>query len=459
MDWGSETTGEADPYVALLRRKSEVRWFAIAVVGIVFLELGFSLLLAPGLKDEIGARYSIGNVDNYYSLAKNISHGMGYRFTPDTTLTLMREPGYPYFLAALMHEFDNYHFAAIVANVLMTALSALLIFNLARLLSPARWVPVIAPIIYMLHPGVVLAELRTGVEVPFTLLSLCFLLFLRTAVCTESAGSYLKAGIALGITTYVRSTALLFPTFLIFYGLLFHRDWRAVLRSALRAVLVLACALFVLTPWIVRNYMLVGKFIPTASVQGVAMQAGNYLCVHADGKKEFVDLDYEAADVRNKLATEQGYKFKDSEDSYYQFFYDPHDEVKFNSFLGAQVVQQYLQSPTLFVKCASENVFNFWFRGKNSTTTMANVAVQSTYLILALAGIYVGFRKMHKPTLWLMLLFVLYTMAIYVPIHAQARYSIPIMPILSILAAVPICKLLFRGRHRRAVSEPRPAVP
>jgi 4-amino-4-deoxy-L-arabinose transferase-like glycosyltransferase len=458
MDRSSETAVAADPSAAILRRKVEMRWFAIAVIGIVLLELGFSLLLASGLKDEINPRYSIGNVDNYYSLAKNISHGRGYRFTPDTTLTLMREPGYPYFLAALMHEFDDYHRAAVVANILMTALSALLIFNLARLLSPARWVPVIAPIIYMLHPGVILAELRTGVEVPFTFLSLSFLLFLRTAVCTESIGSYMKAGIALGVTTYVRSTALLFPIFLIFYGLLFHRDWRSVLRSASRAVLVLACALLVLTPWIVRNYMLVGKFVPTASVQGVAMQVGNYLCVHADGKKEFVDLDYEAADVRNKLAAEQGYKFKDSEDSYYQLFYDPHDEVKFNSFLGAQVVRQYIQSPTLFVKCASENVFNFWFQGKNRSTTMANVAVQSAYLILALAGIFLGFREMHKPTLWLMLLFVVYTMAVYVPIHAQARYSIPIMPILSILAAMPIGKLMVRGLHRAGVSEPQSAV-
>jgi 4-amino-4-deoxy-L-arabinose transferase-like glycosyltransferase len=439
-----ETTA---PAAIALPRKGELRWLAIAVLCIAMLKLGFVLALVSGFKDQINPLYSIGHVDNYYSLAKNISHGRGYRFTPDTTLTLMREPGYPYFLAALVHEFDDYNRAAVIANLLLTSLTALLIFKLARLLTSIAWVAVVAPILYMLHPGIIVAELRTGVEVPFTFLLLIFLILLRYAVGSNAWSAYVKAGIALGFTTYVRSTALLFPTFLVAYGLLFHPDWRSVLRYAARAALVLACALLVLSPWIIRNYMLVGKFVPTASVQGVAMQAGYYLCVHADGKKEFVDLDNEAAEARKKLAAEQGYKFQGD---YYQLFYDPHDEVTFNSFLGAQVVQQYIQSPATFVKCASENVFNFWFQGKNRSTTMANIAIQSFYLILALTGIFLGFREVNKPTLWLLLLFVLYTMAVYVPIHAQARYSIPIIPILSIFAAISISKLAGRMFPRRA---------
>jgi len=91
------------------QRKRELRAVVIAVLCIAMLKLGFVLVLVSGFKDQINPLYSIGNVDNYYSLAKNISHGRGYRFTPDTTLTLMREPGYPYFLAVLVHEFDDYH--------------------------------------------------------------------------------------------------------------------------------------------------------------------------------------------------------------------------------------------------------------------------------------------------------------------------------------------------------------
>lgn len=237
---------------------------------------------------------------------------------------------------------------------------------------------------------------------------------------------------------------MLFPVLLICHGLVFDRGWRSVLRSVSRAVLVIVCALLILSPWIIRNYELVGKFVPTASVQGIAMQVGNYQCLHADGRKEFVDLDFEAADMRAKIATEQGYKFTGG---YYQFFYDPRDEVKFSNFLGEQVVHQYLHSPAVFLKCASENVFNFWFQGKTRAATTVNVVIQSSYLGLAIVGILIGFKQMHKPTLSLMLLLVLYTMAVYAPIHAQARYSIPIMPLLSIFASIPLSALMFRRFH------------
>lgn len=117
-------------------RDAKLRRFLIITAVIVALKLGAGLILASGLQDEIKPRYSIGAVDNYQSIAKNIVSGAGYRFTPDTALTLMREPGYPYFLAGLIQVFDDYHRASMVANILMTALSAFLIFNLTRLLTP-----------------------------------------------------------------------------------------------------------------------------------------------------------------------------------------------------------------------------------------------------------------------------------------------------------------------------------
>ncbi len=438
--------GTAGPTAAPANRSDELRWFLIAAVAIGVVKLALAFVLMSAYKGDVGPRYSIGAVDNYQSLAKNIVNGNGYRFTPDTTLTLMREPGYPFFLAGLMQAFDDYHTASVIANVVLTALAGYLIFLMTRLLIPDRWVAVIAPILYMVHPGVFVAELRSGVEVLFTFLMLAFLLLLRTAICSESTAGYVKAGVALGVATYVRSTALLFPVFLVLQGLLFRRDWRSVALSVLRAVLVIGCALFVLTPWIVRNYELVGRFVPTASVQGIAMQVGNYQCIHADGIKQFVDLDLEAMDERNKIAAEQGYRFKGL---YYQLFYDPHDEVKFSDFLANQVIHEYLRSPATLVKCATENVFNFWFQGKDRPTTRLNMVIQVPYMLLALAGIYLGFRRMHAPTMALLLLLLLYTMAVYAPMHAQARYSIPIMSILAIFAAVPFGMILARYTRSR----------
>ena len=302
-----------------------------------------------------------------------------------------------------------------------------------------RWVPFIAALLFMLHPGVIVAEQRNGIEIPFTLLLLGFLLLTRKALSSDSLVDYVKVGVTLGAISLVRSTALLFPTFLVFYGYIFNGGWRSVIRSVASIALIFACALLAMSPWIVRNYALVGQFIPTASVQGIAMQAGNYICVHENDepKKTFHQLDDDAAEVRNTLATQQGYRFKAS---YYQYFYDAHDEVKFNSSLAAAVVDQYRRSPSLFIRCASENVFNFWFQGKDDRATIANMIVELPFMLLAVAGAVLGWRQIHKPTFGLCALFLVYTLGVYIPIHAQARYSIPIMPLLAILAAIPIAR-------------------
>lgn len=432
-------TSPSVPIEARAERRAERRLLAIAVAVIFCAKCLFALVLVPHFKDQINPEYSVGNVDNYVSLAKSLENGDGYRFFPETSLTLMREPGFPYYLATLKSYFDHFQKIAVVLNIVFSSLCAVLIFHLARSMVAIRWVPVIAAFVFMLHPGVIVAEQRNGIEIPFTLLLLGFLLLTRKALSSDSLVDYVKVGVALGAISLVRSTALLFPTFLIFYGFIFKGGWPSVIRSVPRIALIFACALLAMSPWILRNYALVGKFIPTASVQGIAMQAGNYICVHENDepKKTFHQLDDDAADVRNTLARQQGYRFKAS---YYQYFYDAHDEVRFNGSLASAVVDQYRRSPSLFVRCASENIFNFWFQGKDNRATIANMMVQLPFLLLAIAGALLGWRHLDKPTFGLFALFVVYTLGVYIPIHAQARYSIPIMPLLTVLAAIPIAR-------------------
>jgi hypothetical protein len=253
----------------------------------------------------------------------------------------------------------------------------------------------------------------------------------------------------------VRSTALLFPVFLVPLALIFRGGWPSLVRSALSAAAVLIGALLALSPWIIRNYGLVGKFIPTASVQGVSMQVGDYICTHADSPMNLGDLDLAAADARNALASEQGYRFRPA---YYQMFYDPRDEVAFNDSLARQVVQHYRASPALFARCAAKNVFNFWFAGKTPRSTLVNVCVQSTFLLVALCGVLLEYRRLDRVTLAMLLLFVAYTMCVYAPIHALARYSVPLVPILAILAAIPICRLIRAGSRDRS-ARPSQTVP
>jgi hypothetical protein len=65
-------------------------------------------------------------------------------------------------------------------------------------------------------------------------------------------------------------------------------------------------------------------------------------------------------------------------------------------------------------------------------------------------GLIMGFRRSERPIVFCMFLFALYSIAVCAPIHAEARYSVPLLPILVIFAAIPLSRLVDRLRHRQA---------
>src|SRR6202050_52191 len=395
----------------------------LALIFAVFaLKLAFVAVVLPHYEVQLSPTYGIDRGDLYDRLAKSLLNGEGYRFTPDTAPTLLREPGYPIFLVAIS-SLTGYSVTLVrIANLVLTSLSAWLVAVLVHRLTTHRAAYFLGPMLFMLHPGVLIADLRVGVEPLFTLLLLCFLLTLSSALRSRKTSGFLIAGIALGFVVSVRSTALLFPLFLPLYFLIWDR-LHARPTYVLKQLAALYCAcLFVLTPWILRNYALVQQFVPTASVFGTSVHSGYYMCTHEDSDKTRAELDVEAALLRGHLAQAQGYRVQRR---YYQFFYEARDEVAFNRFLAKTVFRQYLDSPQLFARCASENAFNFWFRGKDRTVTRVNILVQLPYLAFGVLGMLFCMRRSDPATLGPLLFHLAYGVGIYVPLLAPARYSIP----------------------------------
>jgi hypothetical protein len=161
--------------------------------------------------------------------------------------------------------------------------------------------------------------------------------------------------------------------------------------------------------------------------------------------QQLYDVDGAGADERLALARQQGYRYKDMDDLYYIYFYDVRDEVKFNSYLGDRVMQAYKRSPVLLASCMAKNAFNFWFAGKNWTSTMLNAVVQLPYMLLGFAGLVIALRSAGARQATVLGLFVAYTMAVYMPIIAEARYSVHVLPILSVFAA--LCLWTLRARR------------
>ena len=406
---------------------------AILVHGIVL------FLVIPAFTSRLMPFYGQdGYIDGYDLIAANLVAGNGYRFYPATARTLMREPGYPMLLAGIRLVFGSAFVAVKLVNMLLALAVAWMMTLIARRLSSNQTMILAAPLLYLFHPGTIIAESRGGVEILFTSLITLFMLTLYRAIEHNRRWDYVVSGAVLGLAVVVKSTPLLFPIVLLIYFIVCRRGWAPKLAASGRIVLMVITTLVVLSPWIIRNYELTGQFVPTASVLGVSAHAGQYICMHLDNNKSWMQLDREAARERAQLATQLGYPFED--DVYYQSFYNSKNELQFSAYLMTKVVHEYKMSPMLFVRCVRSNMFNFWCAGKTVRSTRANIAIQLPYLVLAIMGVLACVRNGQASIIGLLVVFIIYFVAVYVPILAQARYSMPLIPFLSIFAGCALAE-------------------
>jgi 4-amino-4-deoxy-L-arabinose transferase-like glycosyltransferase len=400
----------------------------------------------PALGKFLSPRYNVGFMDLYDLIAKNLVQGNGYRVEADMGETMLREPGYPLFLA-LVFKIGGYHIeAARLANLLLAFGVAFVTMRLTRRVTGDEVTPLIAALLFLFYPGTLISEARGGIEIAFAFAVVLSLLALDRAVQKGALPGYLVAGLLLGLTVLVRSVVLAFPLFLLVYLLLTANGMGERVKMVIRiAVLVLGIAA-VMLPWVVRNYTLVREFVPTATVAGVSAQEGQYTCQHLSLGSNFYELQREAGRERNELTDRLGIRYKNT---YYQTFYDARDELAFDRSLLQSVAMEYRKEPALLARCAGMNLFfNFWFLGRTWHTTWLNMLVQVPLLALSLSGILVLCKRALLQKMGIMLTFVLYVPLVQAPIIAHARHSMAVVPFLMILASVSLLSIWHTSRRK-----------
>jgi 4-amino-4-deoxy-L-arabinose transferase-like glycosyltransferase len=373
--------------------------------------------------------------DLYDFIAKNLAQGYGYRVEPYMGDTMLREPGYPLLIAAMYKVGGYSNQMPRLACILLAFAAALILLRLTRNITGNWTVALIAALLFLLYPGILVAEARAGNDIPCVFAMVLFMDVLYRAVGKGSLWLYGVAGLLLGIAALIRSEVLLFPLFLLGYFIFTSQGWGARVKAVLRTGAIVVGTLVAMSPWIIRNYVLVHEFVATDTLGGVAEQEGLFTCEHLSQYDGFHSAQRAAGRERAEIARQLGLQFEGS--YYYQFFYTPQDEMKFNRALQSRVLAEYRSHPEILVGCSAQNLFyKFWFLGKTPQATQMNMLVQFPLLVIAFGGLIVLYVLGLLRNAAIILLYIAYVQIIHAPIIAHARHSMLVVAFLAVPSAV-----------------------
>lgn len=415
-------------------------------IGIALLALKLVLILVavPALDLALPGQYQIHQFpDEYDDIALNLVTGNDYRAFPDTTRTMIREPGFVVLLAAVFWSFPGNLKAVQVVNLILSLMAAVGTFTLAKRVGVARGPAMGAAAIFLFHPAVILAESRGGVDILYALMAIVVVILLVSVVDQPSPKAFAALGGALGAACLVKSTLMLLPGFLLPFLLVKGRKEGA--RVLGRFALLCGAMALVMSPWVLRNYVLSGAFVPTMTLAGSIAQEGLWATQHGGSGRDFASVGYEAAAARAAFAAREGLRFRSGGalGGWHPIFFTPQDEIAFDRRLLSSVAHQYAGQPALLFRTIANNSWRFWIQGRTRTATALNAVLVVPLLALAIAGLWPArARGLRVAPL---LVFSAYFFSAHLPLQGLARYHIPLIPVLSILGFVTL-SVLFEKR-------------
>ncbi len=406
---------------------------AAVVVKAAVLFLVFPALIA---RHPVGAEIF---PDGYDLIASNLASGNGYRTYADTSLTMLRTPGYVVVLAGLFSIFGNSLLPVQVMNFVFSILTALLVFGIARRVVRSDLVGIIAAAIVFLHPGTIVADSRGGPESMLMLFIALSLWLCEIAVRNLRLRDFAWLGLAFGGMMLIKSSvALIFPGVAV---VAIQKYWRSDRLRAVVSGFTLAgvVAGFCMTPWIARNLSVSGKFVPTMTVGGLAAFQGQYVVKNLFSGKDHGVLVEEASRKQGEIAKEMNLPMKGF---CFPQFYSVADEVLYYSELGRRARKDYAESPSLVARAVAYNAVAFWVQGRTARATAANAVIAVPLLLMVAFGARSAWKQGRDISV--LIVFSLCFILPHLLIMSMARYYIPLLPALSVLAAVPLASALSR---------------
>ncbi|HYL95720.1 MAG TPA: glycosyltransferase family 39 protein [Terriglobales bacterium] len=343
------------------------------------------------------------------AIAGSIAAGHGFRspFCAACGPTAWVGPIYPLLLAGIFKVFGTYTnlsaFVSLAVNSLFGAVNALVIFQIARDIFDRR-VALISSWAWAVLPYAIFWPTHWiwDTSLSALLLSTAFLLTLRLEGETDWRKWF---GFGLFWAVIALTNAALLSFLPVSVGWLYwHLRQRPVGRTFAVAALVIAFALGI-SPWVVRNYLAFGSFVPLRSDLGEELYAGNH-----EGSN---GLYYEVKRWNLSELQRAG-------------------EVRFVAERRRMALQFITTRPGDFAIFTAKRIGYFWCDlpwgwHVPHFGTGTRQALHFGFALTSFWGVWEAYKRKRKGTLLFLALFVVYPLVYYIT-HVQPRFQHPITP-------------------------------
>lgn len=385
---------------------------------------------------------------------------------------VIRTPGYPAFVAVIYRLFGQRTLPVAIAQALVFVLICLLVFTTARRVAGER-VATLAAFMTALFPPLPYYGALVLTEVWTTFVLMLAMLACLRAIGRDRFSDFILAGVLFSATTMVRPAFVLLPFGLaIAMPLLVASERSRPRRLGQWGAFALAAAL-TLTPWFTYNYVYLGSFtLSPAGGIGRGLWEGTWQgrwsgrshndltqTAALDIGAEEVDRRTREIAAREAVAPDQMLAYVHEWRDIRKIWETPTDpmeraraRVVADQHYRRAAVQHIRQDPWGWVqRRLTRGLFILWASDIPVRYTDINqldpLAIRLFWLVqvlllgLAAAGLAVLVHQRRFTAAALLVLPLLYVTGVHLPLLCETRQSLPVKPLIILLAAIAVSAL------------------
>ena len=393
----------------------------------------FCFLIYPKIGKGIDLNF---DGEGYQKIALNILSGKGFYFSEgdDPVLsshgrpTLLRPPLYPYFISCVYYLFGFKPHIIVVCHIIINSLMIYFVYRIAKMVFHEK-AAILSSFICAFYLPFIWFLSRLYNENIFNFLLVCSMFYVIQVFCNLSLINSIILGILIGLASLCKGQMMLFP-FVLLPGLIYRYRGEKTKFCKHYAIILISFVL-ILSPWVIRNYVVSGKFVPAQFGGAVHFMRGN------ESAKMNIGFFHQNHGIAMKKAFE---KEKQIIDQFESLNKRKITEIELDGIFNKIAFNYIKENPLEFLEKIGIGCFHFWYLGESKIKSMGMALLQFPLLILALLGFYLALKKRIK------CIFPLYSVILYFTfVHAAilsiSRYSIPTMPYIIIFASFGIITL------------------